>query len=167
VSIRYVEVSRVEDGPGVGLLEARPLLDGPFFLFLGDECHFNSRHDRLLDALERRPDVLFTYTKTFNPNQIRASFGIEVAADGRVESVEEKPRQVKGGMCGCGTLYLTPAVLDALATATPSPRTGRKELWEVAASFIGRGTVLGVDLDDPDYVNVNTIDDLHRAIVPT
>lgn len=163
VSIRYVEVSRVEDGPGAGLLEARPLLTAPFFLFLGDECHFDSKHHRLLDYVDRQPDVLFTYTRTINPNQIRASFGIETAAGDHVVRIEEKPARVVNDLCGCGTLYLTPRVLDALAVAAPSPRTGRKELWEVAASFIGRGKVFGVDLDDPDYVNVNTVEDLHRA----
>ena len=39
VTIRYVEVRRIEDGPAIGLLEAREYLTEPFFVFLGDDLH--------------------------------------------------------------------------------------------------------------------------------
>lgn len=163
VSIRYVEVQHLADGPAKALLDARPLLRGPFFVFLGDEYHHASKHTRLYDFLNRNPDVLFTYTRTINPHQILANFAIEIGPEDRVVSIEEKPTRIKNDLCGCGTLYLTPKVLDAIETARPSPRSGRVELYEVAAAFIGAGRVYGVDLEDPNYANINTLDDLRRA----
>lgn len=163
VSIRYVDVSSVGAGPAKALLDARPMLEGPFFVFLADEFHPASKHGRMLDLLNREPDVVFTYTRTINPHQILANFAIEIEPDGRVRSIEEKPKKIINELCGCGTLYLTPKVIDAIAGARPSARTGRVELYEVAASFIPGGKVFGADLDDPDYANINTIDDLRRA----
>ena len=82
VEVRYVEVERVEDGPAAGLLRARDLIDGPFFLMLGDEYFNSSRHDRLLDwILERRPDALLTFTRPLNPHQILALGHEDILAD--------------------------------------------------------------------------------------
>jgi NDP-sugar pyrophosphorylase family protein len=162
VSLRYVDVPRVEDGPAKGLMAARELLqDGPFFLFLGDEFHHSSKHERMIEALDRRPDALFTYTRTINPNQILANYSIELEDDGGVRRIVEKPKRLINDLCGCGTLYLTPKIFDAIERAQPSPRSGRVELYETAAAL---GRVYAVDLDDPDYININTLDDLRRAI---
>lgn len=164
VYIRYVDVRRIEDGPAIGLLEAREYLDRPFFVFLGDEYHHFSRHDRMLEVLDRQPDAVVTYTKCMNPHQILANFSVQVEEDGRLSSLIEKPQQIINEFCGCGTLYLTPGFLDAIERMAPSARSGRVELFEVVDSLIGDGRVLAVDLDDPDYVNINTLDDLRRAI---
>lgn len=163
VSIRYVEVEDVDQGPASGLLQARPLLTGPAFVLLGDEYHPESKHGRLLDALQGEPDLLLTYTRTNNPHQILANFSIEVDQEGAVRSMQEKPKEILNDLCGCGTLYVTPKFLDALEKAEPSARSSRVELFEVAGSFVAEGRVLGVDLDDPGYANINTLEDLHRA----
>jgi dTDP-glucose pyrophosphorylase len=164
VALRYLEVPRVEDGPAKGLLAARDLLSEPFFLLLGDEYHHRSRHDRLLAALERAPEALFTYTPVHNPNQILANFAIELGPDDVVQTVIEKPTRILNELCGCGTLYLTPRIFELIERAEPSPRTGRVELYETAAAMCAGGRVFAVDLDDPNYVNINTLDDLRRAI---
>lgn len=163
VTLHYVEVERIEDGPARGLLQARAFLDEPFFLTLGDEYHHQSRHNALLDWLDRAPDALLTYTHTPNPQQIMANFSIEIDNDGRLRGLTEKPRRLHNDLCGCGTLYLTPRVVEAIERAKPSPRSGRVELYEVVAAVAREGSVFAVDIQDPDYVNINTLDDLHRA----
>ncbi len=160
LSIRYVDVENVEQGPARALLALRRALPGPFWLLLGDEYHHAPKHRRLLDHLDRGPDALLTYVHTMNPQQVGANFSLRVGADDRLEGIEEKPERIRDDLCGCGTMLLTPAVFDAIEAAAPSPRTGRVELYEVAA---GLGRVYAVDLEDPLYVNVNTADDLRRA----
>jgi NDP-sugar pyrophosphorylase family protein len=169
VRLDYFEVTRIQDGPALGLLAARERISGPFFLMLGDEFHDGSRHSKLLDALALRPDALFTYTRTINPNQILANFSIEMdeLADGGpapVRGIMEKPRRIESDRCGCGTLYLTPRIFEAIEQGAPSARTGRVELYEAAASLAREGRVFAIDLEDPDYVNINTLDDLRRAV---
>lgn len=163
VGVRYVEVERVEDGPALGLLAAKAYLDRPFFLLLGDEFHNTSRHDCLFEYLDRRPDVLFTYIHTIDPYRVMSNFSLGIGEDDSVEWIKEKPRDVESDLCGCGTMYLTPRAVAAIENAKPSEVTGRVELYEAAASLIPAGKVYAVDLDDPGYFNVNTLEDLQRA----
>ena len=163
VAVRYVEVERVEEGPARGLLAAKAYLDRPFFLLLGDEFHNTSRHDRLLEYLDRRPDALFTYIHTIDPYRIMSNFTLGIDESDGVEWIKEKPRKVESDLCGCGTMYLTPRAVEAIENAKPSETTGRVELYEAVASLIPDGKVFAVDVDDPGYFNVNTLEDLQRA----
>jgi len=163
VGIRYVNVQSIKDGPALGLLDAREYLDVPVFVFLADEFYYRAQHTKLFEFLDREPDALFTYTRTINPYQVMSNFAIEIGEGDRVISIEEKPKRVKNDICGCGTLYITPKVVDALEKAALTPRVGRLELYEVVASLSSEGRIFAVDLDDPDYININTLEDLQRA----
>ncbi len=105
-------------------------------LVLGDNIFYGSGLPDMLRkaASLTRGCVLFGY-KVQDPER----YGVaELAPDGRVISIEEKPQQPKSNVAVTGLYFYDNQVLDIAAGLKPSPR-GELEITDVNRAYIERG----------------------------
>ncbi len=87
----------------------------------------------------------------------------EADSDGRLISIEEKPRQPKSNMAVTGLYFYDNAVLDIAAGLEPSPR-GELEITDVNNVYVGRGTAHLIDLGrGTAWLDTGTEDSLIEA----
>jgi glucose-1-phosphate thymidylyltransferase len=144
VTFHYAEQAR----PG-GLAEAfivgREFIgDQPVCLVLGDNIVHGAHLAELLQEAAARTHgcTLFGYRVT-TPER----YGVaELAADGTVLSIEEKPAHPKSNLAVTGLYFYDNSVVDIAANLQPSPR-GELEITDVNNIYVRRGdarlTVLG------------------------
>lgn len=110
-------------------------------LVLGDNIFYGQGFTgMLLDAVERaereRKATIFGY-HVAQPER----FGVaEVAEDGTVTSIEEKPTEPKSDVAVTGLYFYTNEVVEIAEGIMPSPR-GEKEITDVNRAFMERGTL--------------------------
>jgi dTDP-glucose pyrophosphorylase len=161
VALRYVENPHVDDGLGTILPAVEPYVREPFVLMLADELYLGTNHADLARVASPWTAVCAVH-RVDDPEVIRKNYTVEMA-DGRITAVLEKPETPVGPWVGCGTFLFDPAIFED-ARATPrSSRTGRLELIDVIQHAIARGAPVRAFELTGDYVNVNTVDDLHVA----
>ncbi len=131
-----VELRFIEQGAPLGSAHAVARLaahiDGPFVLLLGDYyfsapglAHMLERAratDSSIMAAKREPDRL----------ALTEACVLEVASDGLVRRIVEKPVAPKGDLKGCGIYVCRPEVLDA---ARRTPRTALRDEYELTVSL--------------------------------
>jgi glucose-1-phosphate thymidylyltransferase len=104
-------------------------------LVLGDNIFYGSGLPDMLRNAARLTAgcVLFGY-KVLDPER----YGVaELAPDGRVLSIEEKPKQPKSNVAVTGLYFYDNQVLDIAASLKPSPR-GELEITDVNRAYIER-----------------------------
>lgn len=110
-------------------------------LVLGDNIFYGQGFTgMLLDAVERaereRKATIFGY-HVAQPER----FGVaEVAEDGTVTSIEEKPAEPKSDVAVTGLYFYTNEVVGIAEGIMPSPR-GEKEITDVNRAFMERGAL--------------------------
>lgn len=110
-------------------------------LVLGDNIFYGQGFTgMLLDAVERaereRKATIFGY-HVAQPER----FGVaEVAEDGTVTSIEEKPTEPKSDVAVTGLYFYTNEVVGIAEGIMPSPR-GEKEITDVNRAFMERGAL--------------------------
>lgn len=139
-----------------GLSYARPLINGPFVVVLGD-C-FCRGNFQIPDDLEYG---ILVQTAA-SPDSIRRNYAVDVAG-GIVTAVEEKPVSVHNDHCGMGFYFFQPDLFEYIAATTPSPRTSELEITDVLQTIIDSGRKLHALFFDGTYINVNTPDDLEAV----
>jgi glucose-1-phosphate thymidylyltransferase len=104
-------------------------------LVLGDNIFYGAGLGDMVQKAARLSSgcVLFGY-KVQDPER----YGVaELAADGRVLSIEEKPKQPKSNVAVTGLYFYDNQVLDIAASLKPSPR-GELEITDVNRVYIER-----------------------------
>jgi glucose-1-phosphate thymidylyltransferase len=113
---------------------------GPSCLVLGDNIFHGDRlAEQLLDARRQVETVggcaLFGYRVT-DPDR----YGVaEVASDGRIVSIEEKPEFPKSDMAVTGLYFYDADVVGIARDLAPSPR-GELEITDVNRTYVDAGT---------------------------
>jgi glucose-1-phosphate thymidylyltransferase len=105
-------------------------------LVLGDNIFYGAGLGDMVQKAARLETgcVLFGY-KVQDPER----YGVaELALDGRVLSIEEKPKQPKSNVAVTGLYFYDNQVLDIAASLKPSPR-GELEITDVNRAYIERG----------------------------
>jgi glucose-1-phosphate thymidylyltransferase len=105
-------------------------------LVLGDNIFYGHGLSEMVQAAARLSEgcVLFGYGVN-DPER----YGVaELAEDGRVLSIEEKPKQPKSNVAVTGLYFYDNQVLDIAASLKPSPR-GELEITDVNRAYIERG----------------------------
>ena len=161
VALRYVENPNVDDGLGTILPVIEPHVREPFVLVLGDELYLGTNHAELGDVPGPWTAVCAVHAVE-DPEVIRKNYTVEMT-DGLITAVLEKPENPVGPWVGCGTFLFDPAIFEDARNTPRSSRTGRLELIDVIQHAIARGAPVRPFELTGDYVNVNSVDDLHVA----
>ena len=130
----------------------------------GDELYLNSRHSEMLRLLKKKPlDGVVGFLRTSNPDLIRGTYGMDLAEDGKVTRVVEKPSAPWNDVLGVGTWLLNCDFFHYFGR-TPIHRVRlERDFVAVIQQMVDDGkAIYGMDLHG-DYFNINTAEDKQKA----
>lgn len=110
--------------------------EGPVALILGDNIFYGNRFQEMLRqvASRERGATIFGYNVT-TPEQYGV---VELDANFRALSIEEKPKQPKSNVAVTGLYFYDNDVVEIAAGITPSPR-GELEITDINNVYLRRG----------------------------
>ncbi|WP_405694891.1 glucose-1-phosphate thymidylyltransferase [Streptomyces sp. NBC_01185] len=149
------------------VLIARDFLgDDDFVMYLGDNFIVGGIAGLVEEFRSDRPDAQILLTKVPNPT----AFGVaELDAEGRVSSLEEKPKEPKSDLALVGVYLFTPAVHEAVRAIEPSWR-GELEIthaiqWLIDQQRDVRSTTISGYWKDTG--NVTDMLEVNRSVLET
>ncbi|WP_411073222.1 glucose-1-phosphate thymidylyltransferase [Streptomyces sp. cmx-4-25] len=116
---------------------ARPFLgDDDFVMYLGDNMVPGGIAGIAADFTARRPDALVVVHKVRDPR----AFGVaELAPDGSVQRLVEKPERPRSDLALIGVYFFTAAIHEAVAAVEPGAR-GELEITDAIQWLVTRGS---------------------------
>jgi len=153
---------KVQDEAG-GIAQALGLAENfagssPVCVILGDNIFEDSiaTYARRFEKQKKGARVLLK--KVPDPQR----YGVaEVAKDGRILSIEEKPQKPRSDLAVTGVYFYDAAVYDLIRLLKPSAR-GELEITDVNSGYLKRGT-LRYDIMSGWWTDAGTFDSLHLA----
>ncbi|MFJ3700563.1 MULTISPECIES: glucose-1-phosphate thymidylyltransferase [Streptomyces] len=149
------------------VLIARDFLgDDDFVMYLGDNFIVGGITGLVEEFRAERPEAQILLTKVPNPT----AFGVaELDAQGRVASLEEKPKEPKSDLALVGVYLFTPAVHEAVRSIQPSWR-GELEIthaiqWLIDQQRDVRSTTISGYWKDTG--NVTDMLEVNRSVLET
>lgn len=163
VRLRYVEQEEMLGiAHGVGRMEGE--IDRPFLLFLGDIFFVPENLEQMFAAFrEQRGGAVLAVKDEADPEAIRKNYTAELAADGYVTRVIEKPRHARNRLKGVGIYLFDLTVFDAIRR---TPRTAMRDEYEITDAIqvmIDDNLPVRVRQCILDDVNITTPVDLLRC----
>ncbi|WP_306318208.1 MULTISPECIES: glucose-1-phosphate thymidylyltransferase [unclassified Streptomyces] len=136
---------------------ARPFLGADdFVMYLGDNMLPDGVADIAAEFTARRPDAQVVVHKVDDPR----AFGVaELAADGRVERLVEKPRQPRSDLALVGVYFFTPAIHRAVAAIRPSAR-GELEITDAVQWLVAHGHDVRASVYDGYWKDTGRVEDV-------
>lgn len=153
---------RVQDEAG-GIAQALALAEDyahgePVAVVLGDNIYDADMKDAVSAFRARGTGAHIFLKQVSDPHR----FGVaEVAPDGRVLSIEEKPAQPRSSYAVTGFYLYDGAVFDCIRTLKPSGR-GELEITDVNNHYIHQGTLTATAIDGW-WSDAGTVESLARA----
>lgn len=147
------------------VLIARDFLgDDDFLMYLGDNVFADGLGAPVAQFRDESPDAQLVLVKVADPTE----YGVaEIAADGRVLGLQEKPSEPRSNLAVTGAYFFTPAIHEAVRAIAPS---WRNELeitdavqWLVERDLNVRGHVCAGYWKDTG--NVSDLLDCNRALL--
>ncbi|MED4751011.1 glucose-1-phosphate thymidylyltransferase [Brevibacillus choshinensis] len=133
---------------------AQPFLhDEPFILLLGDNLLMDSLHELTRAFSSTTSDGVVMLSEVERPQD----YGIAEVQEGRLVSVEEKPREPKSNLAVIGAYLFTKPIFESIATLQPSAR-GELEITDAIQSLIDRGFHISHAVTTGKYSDVGTIE---------
>jgi glucose-1-phosphate thymidylyltransferase len=131
---------------------AQPFLGSdPFVLMLGDNL-ICEELDTLIQAFAGH-DAAILLSRVENPSD----YGIAEILDGKILSLEEKPKAPKSDLAVIGAYVFRETIFDAIMTLTPSWR-GELEITDAIQRLIEQGSTVSYSITDKPYSDVGTLD---------
>jgi len=150
-----------------GVLIARDFLgDEDFVMYLGDNFIVGGITPLVEEFRRTRPDAQILLQQVDNPQ----AFGVvELDAEGRVVSLEEKPKEPKSDLALVGVYMFTPAIHQAVRKIEPSAR-GELEIthaisWLLDQGYNVRSTIIRGYWKDTG--NVADMLEVNRSVLET
>jgi len=132
-----------------------------FFLMLGDEMLWGSRHVDMLEEFRRGNTLGVCGICLEVPKEIRKTYSVEFEGS-RIIRLEEKPRKPKTNLMGTGHCIFRSEIL-AYIEVTPISVRGEKELVDLIMCAVKEGRRFEWYPLCDKYINVNVEEDLERA----
>ena len=136
ISIRYAAQPRPEGIAQAFLIGRELIADEPVCLILGDNLFFGHGLPEVLHRAAQRTEgaTVFAY-RVRDPQRYGV---VEIDADGRVLSIEEKPPQPRSSYAVVGLYFYDAHVTEIAARLVPSAR-GELEITDVNRAYLERG----------------------------
>ena len=132
LDISYVEQPQILGiAHAVGRVEA--LVQGPFMLALGDIFYLAPDLERMVERY-REGDVaaVLAVKEEISADPVRKNFTVDLAPDGTVSRVVEKPINPTNLLKGCGIYLFGPEIFDAIHR---TPRTALRDEYEITTAI--------------------------------
>jgi glucose-1-phosphate thymidylyltransferase len=126
-------------------------------VILGDNIFEDSLHDLVAEA-SKFPDDAFVLLKEVHDPQ---RYGVAEVVDGRIVSIEEKPKEPKSNMAVAGIYLYPPDVFEVIRTLKPS-RRGELEITDVNNYYLSQGRLRSRPLDGY-WTDAGTLESLAHA----
>jgi glucose-1-phosphate thymidylyltransferase len=155
----YFTVQEKAGGISQALALAEPFASGErIFVVLGDNLVFGGDVARAVRRFERQNSGARVFLRRV-PDPHR--FGIAEIDDGRILSIEEKPRHPKSDLAVTGLYLYDHGVFDKIRRLKPSAR-GELEITDLNNLYVREGT-LGFEMIDGDWIDAGTFESLAEA----
>ncbi len=125
-----------------------------FIVTLGDN-YFQGSFQPLLDSFKKgRYDALIALTEVTNPSQ----FGIAEIRDGKIISLQEKPKNPRSNLAITGAYFLKPAIFPIIDNLKPSWRN-ELEITDAFQIMLDDGMSIGYSIISGWWKDTGTVDE--------
>ena len=152
---------RVQDEAG-GIAEALGLAENfaqeqPLVVILGDNIFQTNLKSYADNFIAQKTGARVLLKQVSNPQR----FGVAEISDGKVISIEEKPKKPKSDYIITGIYFYDATVFDIIRTLKPSARA-ELEISDVNNAYISKGQ-LAYDILDGWWTDAGTFESLNKA----
>ena len=163
IEIEYVVNDEIDRGPAYSLLRTRDVIRGDRFVaVLGDELYLDSNHEELIGDAHKDDDIVIGVKFDGRTKEIQKNYGVTVE-ENRVLDVMEKPLIWTNRVFGCGTYLLTKEIFGHLERHYLKPGKRAGDMTSILKRALKQGKKVGYFELSGGYLNVNDVDDIHRA----
>ncbi|MHC4593527.1 MAG: sugar phosphate nucleotidyltransferase [Planctomycetota bacterium] len=152
---------KVQDEAG-GIAQALALAEDfahghPLAVILGDNIFEGDLKEYADKFISQKNGARLLLKQVQNPRR----FGVAEVLDGKVISIEEKPKEPKSDYAVTGIYFYDASVFDVIRTLNPSAR-GELEISHVNNAYIAKGQ-LAYDILDGWWTDAGTFESLNKA----
>jgi len=161
--IRLLPLKELPNGIALSIESAKPYVDEPFIVILGDDVTIAGSLQPLVDTfLSSRAIAVEAVVKEEDREAIKRTCSVELKNDGQISRITEKPENPRTDARGCGIYVFDPKVFDYIENTPPTPPRNEVEITNTIGLVARDGKAYGRMLSGIN-INVNTPEDLFRA----
>jgi len=136
-----------------------------FFLMLGDEMLFNSKHSAMLHEFKKKKEIfgMCGFVKVSDNNQIKKTYTIIQGPNHEIYRLIEKPRHPLNDFQGTGHCVFRNQIYDYIKYTPIHHERNEKELPDLIQCAIDDAMTIKSFIICDKYTNINTHEDVKMA----